>query len=95
MEEFVEYFYSFNFAEDLVVNDEDEEDIRHSNENNESEINENNQETVILDDPITNETNQVTVVIIDWFMIFITLLYLVYNVLWYLLKKSKNGYSQM
>ena len=65
MEEFVEYFYSFNFAEDLVVNDEDEEDIRHSNENNESEINENNQETVILDDPITNETNQVTVVIID------------------------------
>ena len=65
MEEFVEYFYSFNFAEDLVVNDEDEEDIRHSNENNESEINENNRETVILDDPITNETNQVTVVIID------------------------------
>ena len=95
MEEFVEYFYSFNFAEDLVVNDEDEEDIRHSNENNESEINENNQETVILDDPITNETNQVTVVIIDWFMIFITLLYLIYDVLWYLLKKSKNGYSQM
>ena len=65
MEEFVEYFYSFNFAEGLVVNDEDKEDIRHSNENNESEINENNQETVILDDPITNETNQVTVVIID------------------------------
>ena len=65
MEEFVEYFYSFKFAEDLVVNDEDEEDIRHSNQNNESEINENNQETVILDDPITNETNQVTVVIID------------------------------
>ena len=65
MEEFVEYFYSFNFAEDLVVNDEDEEDIRHSNENNESEINENNQETVISDDPITNETNQVTVVTID------------------------------
>ena len=61
----MEYFYSFNFAEDLVVNDEDEEDIRYSNENNESEINENNQETVILDDPITNETNQVTVVIID------------------------------
>ena len=61
----MEYFCSFNFAEDLVANDEDEEDIRHSNENNESEINENNQETVILDDPITNETNQVTVVIID------------------------------
>ena len=91
----MEYFYSFNFAEDLVTNDEDEEDIRHSNENNESEINENNQETVILDDPITNETNQVTVVIIDWFMIFITLLYLIYDVLWYLLKKSNNGYSQM
>ena len=91
----MEYFYSFNFAEDLVANDEDEEDIRHSNENNESEINENNQETVILDDPITNETNQVTVVIIDWFMIFITLLYLIYDVLWYLLKKSNNGYSQM
>ena len=95
MEEFVEYFYSFNFAEDLVVNDEDEEDIRHSNGNNESEINENNQETVILDDPITNETNHVTVVTIDWFMIFITLLYLIYDVLWYLLKKSNNGYSQM
>ena len=91
----MEYFYSFNFAEDLVANDEDEEDIRHSNENNESDINENNQETVILDDPITNETNQVTVVIIDWFMIFITLLYLIYDVLWYLLKKSNNGYSQM
>ena len=91
----MEYFYSFNFAEDLVANDEDEEDIRHSNENNESEINENNQETVILDDPITNETNQVTVVIIDWFMIFITLLYLIYDVLWYLLKKSNNGFSQM
>ena len=91
----MEYFYSFNFAEDLVANDEDEEDIRHSNENNESEINENNQETVILDDPITNETNQVTVVIIDWFMIFITLLYLIYDVLWCLLKKSNNGYSQM
>ena len=91
----MEYFCSFNFAEDLVANDEDEEDIRHSNENNESEINENNQETVILDDPITNETNQVTVVIIDWFMIFITLLYLIYDVLWYLLKKSNNGYSQM
>ena len=91
----MEYFYSFNFAEDLVANDEDEEDIRHSNENNESEINENNQETVILDDPITNETNQVTVVIIDWFMTFITLLYLIYDVLWYLLKKSNNGYSQM
>ena len=28
-------------------------------------------------------------------MIFITLLYLIYDVLWYLLKKSNNGYSQM
>ena len=45
MEEFVENFYSFDFAGDLVVNDEDEEeiafetlDIENSNGNDESEI---------------------------------------------------------
>ena len=76
MEEFVEYIYSFGFAKDLVVNDEDEEEIdfetlgiENSNENDESEINEKDEETVTLDDPITSETKKVPVVIIDWFMI--------------------------
>ena len=65
MEEFVVNFYSFYFTGDLVVNDEDEEeinfetlDIENSNENDESEINEKDEETVTLDDPITNETNK-------------------------------------
>ena len=40
-----------------------------SNENDESEINEKDKETVALDDPITNETKAVPVIIIDWFMI--------------------------
>ena len=51
---------NFNFPGDLVVNDEDEEeidletlDIENSNGNNESEINEKNEETVTLGDPIT------------------------------------------
>ena len=72
MEEFVEYIYSFGFARDLVVNDEDEEEIdfetlgiENSNENDESEINEKDEETVTLDDPITGETKKVPVVIID------------------------------
>ena len=76
MEEFVENFYFFDFAGDLVTNDENEEeidfetlDIKKSNENDESEINEKDEETVTLDDPITNETKEVPVVIIDWFMI--------------------------
>ena len=80
MEEFVENFYSFDFAGDLVVNDEDEEeidfetlDIENSNENDESEINEKDEETVTLDDPITNEIKKVPVVIIDWFMILKTM----------------------
>ena len=47
IEEFVENFYSFDFAGDLVVNGQDEEeidfetlDIENSKENDESEINE-------------------------------------------------------
>ena len=64
MEEFVEDFYSFDFAGDLVVNDEDEEkivfeslDIENSNENDE--------EPVTIDDLITNKTKEVPVVFID------------------------------
>ena len=58
MEEFIENFYSFDFAGDLVVNGEDEEeidletlDIEKSNENDGSQINEKNEETVTLDVP--------------------------------------------
>ena len=54
------------------MNNEDEEeinfetlDIENSNENDENEINEKGEETVALDDPITNETKEVPVVIID------------------------------
>ena len=72
MEKFVENFYSFDFVGDLVVNDEDEEkidleilDIENSNENDESEITEKDEESAILDDPITIETKEVSVVIID------------------------------
>ena len=72
MEEFVENFDSFNFTGDLVANDEDEEeidletlDIENSNENDESEINGKDEETVTLDHPITNETKEVPVVIFD------------------------------
>ena len=72
MEEFEQNFNSFNFAWDLVVNDENEEEIdfktlgiENSNENDKSEINEKDKETVTLDDPITNETKAVPVVIID------------------------------
>ena len=57
--------------------------LQKSNENDESEINEKDEETVTLDDPITNETKEVPVVIIDWFMILKAI------------KKSKNGYSQI
>ena len=62
-EEFVENFYSFDFAGDLVVYDEDDEeidfetlDIENSDENYESEINEKDEdeEIVTLDYPITN-----------------------------------------
>ena len=76
MEEFVENFYSFGFAGDLVVNDEDEKeidfetlDIETLNENDENEINDEDEETVTLDDPITNGTKEVPVVIVDWFII--------------------------
>ena len=73
MEEFVENFY-IDFAGDLVVNNEDEEeidfetlDIENPNQTDKSEINEKDEETVTLDDPITNETKEVpvTVIIID------------------------------
>ena len=82
----MENFYSFDFAGDLVVYDEDEEeidfetlDIENSNENYESEINEKDEETVTLDYPITN----VPAVIVDWLMILKAT------------KKSKYGYSQI
>ena len=50
-----------------------------SNENDESKINKREKETVTLDDPITNETKAVPVVIID------------YDIKSN--KKFKNGYS--
>ena len=53
-------FLFFRFAQDFVVNDEDGEeidfetlDIENSNENDESEINEKDEETVTIDGPIT------------------------------------------
>ena len=54
----------------LIVNDEDEIDfetldIENSNDNDESEINEKDEEAATVDDPITNETKKVRVVIID------------------------------
>ena len=90
MEEYVRNFYSLDFDGDLVLNDEDKEeiifktlDIENSNENEASEINEKDEETVIWDDPITNETKEVAVVIIEWFMISKAI------------TKSKNGYSEI
>ena len=90
MEEYVRNSYSFDFDGDLVVNDEDKEeiifktlDIENSNENDASEINEKDEETVAWDDPITNETKEVPVVIIEWFMIPKAI------------TKSKNGYSEI
>ena len=82
--------YSFDFDGDLVVNDEDKEeiifktlDIENANENDASEINEKDEETVAWDEPITNETKEVPVVIIEWFMIPKAI------------TKSKNGYSEI
>ena len=90
MEKYVRNSYSFDFDGDLVVNDEDKEeiifktlDIENSNENDASEINEKDEETVAWDDPITNETKEVPVVIIEWFMIPKAI------------TKSKNGYSEI
>ena len=87
---FFKILIHFDFVEDSVVNDEDEEeidfetlDMENSNENDESEINEKDEDTVTLEDPIINETKEVPVVIIDWFMIL------------KLIKKSKNCYSQI
>ena len=72
MEEFAKTFYFFDFPGDLVVSDEDEEEIDfeildtgNSNENGESEINEKDEETVTIDDSMTNETKQVPIVIND------------------------------
>ena len=69
---FFKIFIHFDFVEDLVVNDEDEEDIdfetldiENSSENDEIEINEKDEEIVTLDYPITNETKEVPFVIID------------------------------
>ena len=68
----MENFYSFNFARDLVVNNEDEKEIdfetlniENSNENVEREINEKDEETVTLDGSVANKTKKVPVVIID------------------------------
>ena len=90
MEEFVENFYSFDFAGDLVAIDKDEEEINiltlgieNQNKNDESDINEKDEETVTSDNSIINETKELPVAIIDWFMI------------WRAIKKSKNGYSQI
>ena len=87
---FFKILIHFDFVEDSVVNDEDEEeidfetlDMENSNENDESEINEKDEDTVTLEDSITNETKEVPVVIIDWFMIL------------KLIKKSKNCYCQI
>ena len=44
-------------------------DIENSNDNDETEINEKDEETITLDNSITNETKEVPVVIIDWFII--------------------------
>ena len=72
MEEFVENLNSFDFAVDLVLNNKDEEeidfetlDIENSNENDESEINKKDEQTLTLDDSITNKTKEVPVVIIN------------------------------
>ena len=72
IEEFVENLYYFDFAGDLVANDQGEEEIdfetldtENLNENDENEINEKDEETVTLNDPITNETEEAPVVIID------------------------------
>ena len=72
MEEFVENFYSFDFARDLVVNDKDEEeidsetlDIENSNENDEGKINKKDDETTTLDDSITTKTKEVPVIIMN------------------------------
>ena len=43
-------------------------DIEDSNDNDESEINEKDEETITLDNSITNETKEVPVVIIHWFI---------------------------
>ena len=61
MEEFVENFYSFEDQEEV---DFKTLEIGNSIENDESEINVKDKETVTLGDPITNET-----VVIDLFMI--------------------------
>ena len=65
MKGIVENFYYFDFAGDFVVNDEDEKELdfkildnEKSNENNESEIKEKDEETVTLDDSITNESKK-------------------------------------
>ena len=44
-------------------------DIEDSNDNDESEINEKDEETITLDNSITNETKEVPVVIIHWSII--------------------------
>ena len=69
MEEFVENFYSVDFAGDFVVNDEDEEEIdfetldtENSFENDKSETNEKDEETVTFH---TNQTEEAPVVNTD------------------------------
>ena len=64
-----------------------------SNENDESEINEKDEETGTLDDPMTNETKEV---IIDWFMILkaIKMVTLKYNWGKFLSRKSDEIFSK-
>ena len=63
----MENLCSFDFARDLVVNDEDIEeidfetlDIENSNESDESEINGKDEEALTLEDSVTNETKKST-----------------------------------
>ena len=64
--------YSFDFTGDLVVNDEDEEEIDFETIEYKIQMRmmkvrlmRKIKKTVTLDDPITNETNEAPVVIID------------------------------
>ena len=62
----MENLCSFDFARDLVVNEDKEEidfetlDIENSNESDESEINGKDEEALTLEDSVTNETKKST-----------------------------------
>ena len=72
MEKFVENLYSFDFTGNLVVNDEDEEEVDFETIEYKIQMRmmkvrlmRKIKKTVTLDDPITNETKEAPVVIID------------------------------